>query len=109
MMAERSKLFEDDEPDLSQFAPRTDDAAPLPRLEEVRGVSNAGGFPSRDSRPVIPERHYYRTGRDTQFNTKVRPDVKAGYMAIATEDNIPIGKVLEDALEALLEKRRARG
>ena len=33
----------------------------------------------------IAERHYYRTGRDTQFNTKVRADTKAAYMAIATE------------------------
>src|SRR5215213_2113487 len=107
MMAERSKLFDDD-PDLSQFTPRTDDPPPAPSLEKVRGVSAAGGFPSRDSRPLIPERHYYRTGRDTQFNTKVRPDVKAGYIAIATEDGIPIGKVLEDALEALLAQRRAR-
>ena len=108
MMAERSKLFDDAEPDLSQFTPRTEDPPPLPPLAEVRGISNAGGFPSRDSRPIIPERHYYRTGRDTQFNTKVRPDVKAGYMAIATEDGIPIGKVLEDALEALLAQRRER-
>jgi hypothetical protein len=29
-------------------------------------------------------------------------------MAIATEDGIPIGKVLEEALEALLALRRAR-
>jgi len=110
-MAERSKLFDDDhEPDLSQFAPKSsaEPRTTQPTLGEVRGVANAGGFPSRESRPMIAERHYYRTGRDTQFNTKVRPDVKAGYIAIATEDGIPIGKVLEDALEALLEKRRAR-
>src|SRR3954467_15470384 len=105
MMAERSKLFDDAEPDLSQFTPRTEDPPPLPPLAEVRGISNAGGFPSRDSRPVIPERHYYRTGRDTQFNTKVRADVKAAFIAIANEDNIPIGKVLENALAALIRER----
>jgi hypothetical protein len=106
-MPERSKLFDPEpDPDLSQFAPRPADTTPKPSLEEVRGVANAGGFPSRDSRPIIPERHYYRTGRDTQFNTKVRPDVKAAYIAIANEDGIPIGKVLEDALEALLAKRK---
>jgi hypothetical protein len=97
-MAERSKLFDDDqEPDLSQFTPKSasEPPTPQPTLAEVRGVANAAGFPSRDSRPMIPERHYYRTGRDTQFNIKVRPDVKAGY--------------IEDAIEALLEKRRGRG
>jgi hypothetical protein len=105
-MAERNKLFDTEpEPDLSQFTPRPAEA-PKPSLEEVRGVANAGGFPSREARPVIPERHYYRTGRDTQFNAKVRPDVKAAFIAIANEDNIPIGKVLEDALEALLARRK---
>jgi hypothetical protein len=102
-MAERAKLFDDDEPDLSKFAPQA--PASAPPLTEVRGVSTAGGFPSRDVSPVIPERHYYRTGRDTQFNTKVRADVKAAFIAIANEDNIPIGKVLENALAALIRER----
>jgi hypothetical protein len=56
----------------------------------------------------IAERHYYRTGRDTQFNTKVRPDVKAAFMTIATEDGVPLGKVLEDALDALVRERKNR-
>lgn len=109
-MAERSKLFGDDEPepDLSQFQPRTTPPpARPPTLAEVRGISTAGGFPTRDSRPVIPERHYYRTGRDTQFNAKVRADVKARFMAISSEEGVPIGKVLEDALDALMRERNA--
>jgi hypothetical protein len=119
MSPERAKLFEDDEePDLSRFAPRTD-PIPAPAIEQVREVSTAGGFPNRDaSRPEPPrselprvapiaERHYYRTGRDTQFNTKVRADTKAAYVAIATEDGVPLGKVLEDALEALMRERKA--
>jgi hypothetical protein len=113
-MAERAKLFEEaQDPDLSRFAPRTD-PKPAPAIEEVRDVSEAAGFPNRD--PVrepprvapVAERHYYRTGRDTQFNTKVRADTKAAFIAIATEDGIPLGKVLEDALEALLRERRAK-
>lgn len=109
-MSERANLFDDEEPDLTRFEPRRDDAPPAPALSEVREVAAAAGFPNRDAeRPsLIPERHYYRTGRDTQFNTKVRPDVKARYVAIANEDNIPIGKVLEDALDALLRERRER-
>jgi hypothetical protein len=117
-MSGRAKLFDEDdpEPDLSQFAPRVDDA-PAPPLTEVREISAAAGFPSRDAGrpmthtpapPLIPERHYYRTGRDTQFNTKVRPDVKAAFVAIAAEDGIPIGKVLEDALDALMRERKGR-
>lgn len=115
MIAERAKLFEPDpEPDLSRFAPRPD-APPAPPIEAVRSVSAAAGFPNRDAvrepprTAPIAERHYYRTGRDTQFNTKVRPDTKAAFVAIATEDGVPLGKVLENALEALIRERRATG
>jgi hypothetical protein len=116
MMAERAKLFEEvQEPDLSRFAPRTT-ATPAPAIEQVRDVSTAAGFPNRDPirpeaiRTVAPvaERHYYRTGRDTQFNTKVRAETKAAYIAIATEDAVPLGKILEDALEALIREREGR-
>jgi hypothetical protein len=118
MMAERAKLFEEvQEPDLSRFTPRTTDLS-APEIEQVRDVSAAAGFPNRDPvRPAAPsfrsvapiaERHYYRTGRDTQFNTKVRAETKAAYVAIAMEDAVPLGKVLEDALDALLRERDAR-
>jgi hypothetical protein len=114
MMAERAKLFEEvQEPDLSRFAPRTDQI-PAPAIEQVRNVSAAAGFPNRD--PVrapaqaapIAQRHYYRTGRDTQFNTKVRAETKAAYVAIATEDGVPLGKVLEEALDALMRERSSQ-
>jgi hypothetical protein len=113
---ERVKLFDQvEEPDLSRFSPRTT-AAPAPPIEQVRGASEAAGFPNRDPirpdylRPAAPvaERHYYRTGRDTQFNTKVRADTKAAFIAIAAEDGAPLGKVLEDALDALMRERRSR-
>jgi hypothetical protein len=119
MISERAKLFDDDpegEPDLSRFTPVADPPT-APPLEQVRGVSSAAGFPNRDAvRPIPPapanppaaERYYYRTGRDTQFNTKVRPDVKAAYVSIANEDGIPIGRVLELALEAL-QRERGKG
>jgi hypothetical protein len=118
MMAERAKLFEEvREPDLSRFTPRTDPIV-VPAIAQVRDVSAAAGFPNRDPiraaappppRPIAPvaERHYYRTGRDTQFNTKVRAETKAAYVAIAMEDGVPIGKVLEDALDALMRERDA--
>ena len=110
MTGERAKLFEEvPEPDLSRFKPRTD-TEPAPAIDQVRGASAAAGFPNRDPVRVAPiaERHYYRTGRDTQFNTKVRPDVKAAFMTIATEDGVPLGKVPEDALDALVRERKNR-
>jgi len=115
MMAERAKLFEEvQDPDLSRFAPRTTTTTtPAPAIEQVRDVSTAAGFPNRDPirpeaiRTVAPvaERHYYRTGRDTQFNTKVKAETKAAFITIAIEDAVPLGKVLEDALEALMKER----
>jgi hypothetical protein len=113
-MAERARLFEEvQEPDLGRFAPRTDPIR-APAIEQVRNASKAAGFPNRD--PVraparaapIAQRHYYRTGRDTQFNTKVRAETKAAYVAIATEDGVPLGKVLEEALDALMRERSAQ-
>ena len=110
-MAERAKLFDEvPEPDLGRFTPRATPAA-APAIEQVRDVSAAAGFPNRDAiRTVAPvaERHYYRTGRDTQFNTKVKAETKAAFIAIATEDSVPLGKVLEDALDALMREREAR-
>jgi hypothetical protein len=110
-MSGRAKLFEEvPDPDLSRFTPKTKDES-APDLEQVRGVSAAAGFPTRDpvkSAAPIAERHYYRTGRDTQFNTKVRSDVKARFVAIATEDGVPLGKVLEDALDALMRERKQK-
>jgi hypothetical protein len=112
-MADRAKLFEEvQEPDLSRFTPRAT-PVPAPTIEQVRNVSAAAGFPNRDAmrpeaiRAVAPVvgRHYYRTGRDTQFNTKVRAETKAAFIAIATEDAVPLGKVLEDALDALIRER----
>jgi hypothetical protein len=116
MIADRVKLFDEvQEPDLSRFEPRAA-ASPAPAIEQVRDVSTAAGFPNRDPvppapRPVAPiaEHHYYRTGRDTQFNTKVRADTKAAFITIGTEDGVPLGKVLEDALEALMRERGGRG
>jgi hypothetical protein len=71
MTVERAKLFDaDHEPDLSRFTPRTDDEAPAPRIEQVRGVSAAAGFPNNASR---------RQGRGSSMTATTAP---AGTSAI---------------------------
>ncbi|PPQ31924.1 stability/partitioning determinant [Rhodopila globiformis] len=110
MTTKRAQLFDEvPDPDLARFTPKASRSA-APPIEQVRDVAQAAGFPTREAKRVAPiaERHYYRTGRDTQFNTKVRPDVKNRFVAIATEDGVPLGKVLEDALDALERQRRGR-
>ena len=70
--------------------------APAPTIEQVRTYLQwqvSGTDPGRPLplvRQVAPvaERHYYRTGRDTQFNTKIRAET-AAFIAIATEDGVP--------------------
>jgi hypothetical protein len=115
-MAQRPKLFEEiPDADLSRFAPRTNRPAPAgPALQEIRAVSAAAGFPSREpaplAQPVQPkrERNYFRTGRDTQFNTKVKRETKDAFEALAREDGVPMGKLIEDALAALMRERQRR-
>ena len=63
-MSGRAKLFEEvPDLDLRRFAPKSE-VEPAPALEQVRGVSAAAGFPTRDAVRAAPiaERHYYRYG-----------------------------------------------
>ena len=79
--------------------------------EPVRAVSAAAGFPSREpalSAQPKRERNYFRTGRDTQFNTKVKRETKEAFEALAREDGVPMGKLIEDALAALIRERQGR-
>lgn len=109
MMATRPSFF-DDAPsvDLSDFTPKTKPEQPRVPPETVRRVAHEGGFPSRSpvaapSAPAEPWR--WRTGRDTQFNTKVKLETKRGFQELAAELQRPLGEILELALAALQRER----
>jgi hypothetical protein len=96
-MSERPKLFDDDD-DLSRFAPRAPET-PVPP-STVRVVSEAGGFPSRESRP-LRQPYRYRTGRTEQFSARIRPEAFDAFYDIAKKNGWKIGETVEKALAAL--------
>jgi hypothetical protein len=108
-MAQRIDIFaQDDKPgDLNRFAPKPRAGEGKPSLKDLQEGTGGGKFVSREPvQPVRPpERNYYRTGRDVQFNTKVSPETKQGFADWAQKTKRPMGEILEWALKALNAKR----
>jgi hypothetical protein len=92
----RASIFDD--LDLSGFAP---EATPAPPAEEVRAVSEAARFPSREGART---RRTYRTGRNMQFNVKASQAVIDQFYEISNKKGWVLGETLEHALAALKEK-----
>ena len=95
----------EDKPALNRFQPKRPGGDNRPSLAELEQRPENGKFKSREPAP----RNYYRTGRDTQFNTKVTREVKQRFDEIARETRRPLGEILERALAALEEKRAREG
>jgi hypothetical protein len=106
-MSARPNLFEeDDEIDLSAFAPKPAPASDAPPVEQVRTVTEAARFPSRQP-AAVPEKRKprrWRTGRTAQFNCRITPEAFAAFYAIADQQNWTMGATVEQALAALQEK-----
>ena len=100
-----------DELDLSDFKPRK---APVPRpqLGETNRAAEAAGFRSREPKPsesqteksgdTVQQRRR-RTGRNVQFNLKVRQETIDAYCALADQMEWGLGETLEKAVELLEE------
>lgn len=101
-MANRAGLDLDDL-DVEGFEP-TSSAPPVDSqsLKSIGDIANNAGFPSRQT--PRQKRRVYRTGRTEQLNTKVTPDVRARFEAIADRQSWVMGETLENALIALEEK-----
>ena len=112
----RASIFEEsDDLDVSGFAPKTTpDVAPPP--EQVRQVSEAANFRSREPQRAVPlapsparrEPRRYRTGRNVQFNVKASQDTVDAFYAISDRQGWVLGETLEHALAAL-QRELARG
>src|SRR5947209_20133636 len=107
MSGERAGIFDaDDELDLSGFTPR---ATPLraERPEQVRAVSQAVNFQSREPQPVLPdtpasiptlaephrrEPRRHRTGRNVQLNIKARAEAIDAFYAVADRQGWVLGE-----------------
>jgi hypothetical protein len=87
-------------PDLSEFTPRP--PRPSVPAETIRRVSEANGFPSRESRKPKPKAQRRRvTGRSVQVNIKATQETIDRLNAIADRRGMVLGEVLEHALAAL--------
>jgi hypothetical protein len=108
-MSARPDLFaEDEDLDLSVFAPKPAAARNTPPADEVRAINEAARFPSRQP-AAIPEKRKprrWRTGRTAQFNCRITPEAFAAFYAIADQQNWTVGATVEQALAALQEKLR---
>jgi hypothetical protein len=99
MAGSPASIFDDDEP----VAP----PVPRPDPEQVRALSEAANFRSREAvpppAPSVPKRQpwRYRTGRNVQFNARAKQQTVDDFHAIAEQLDRPIGEVLERALAAL--------
>jgi hypothetical protein len=120
MAAERASILSDDkELDISGFKPKppgklVDASVPV---EQVRAVSEAAQFRSRDPKPLAEKparraQRRHRTGRNVQLNIKARAKAVEAFYAIADRQHWVLGETFEHAIEALqreLERGRSSG
>lgn len=109
MSGERAGIFDTDgEFDVSGFKPQPAER-PAARPEQVRAVSEAAQFRSREAKPVavLPatpprrEQRRHRTGRNVQINIKARAETLEAFYAIADGQGWVLGEAFEHAVEAL--------
>ena len=109
MTKSRASIFEEPAAlDLDGFAPKKaiDTAPPL---EQVKAVSRAAHFPSREAtspkhEPETLSKHTgrrYRTGRNVQLNVKVLQETFNDFYAVTEAQGWVLGYTLQRAIEAL--------
>jgi hypothetical protein len=108
MASGRASIFEEpEELDVSGFAPKGPPSIAAPPAAQVRAVSEAAKFPSREAqtRPPVPapkrEPRRYRTGRNVQFNMKASQKAVEAFYAISDNQGWVLGETLEHAVAAL--------
>jgi len=116
MSRQRASIFEEPDIDISAFVPKPAPDAAAPKAEEVREVSEAAQFRSREPNPPAPKptsppkraprRH--RTGRNVQFNVKASQETIDSFYAISDRQGWVLGETMEYALAAL-ERELAKG
>src|ERR1700710_787202 len=89
---------------------------PLPE-EAIAAVAARNGFPVASPQPAPAStpaedaslrRRRQPTGRDHQFNVRLRRDTLDFIYAQANERNIPVAQVIEEAIEALRHRQHDR-
>jgi hypothetical protein len=106
-MNERVSIFGDTDFSVSGFAPKKEDKTNKASPEAVRAVSENADFRSREpapakkQKPAAREPRHRRTGRNVQFNLKVRQEALDAFYEIADRENWVLGETFENAVAAL--------
>lgn len=111
MVKSRANIFDEaDSPaiDVSGFAPKKASDPNAPPAKQVKAVSLAAQFRSREPEPEKPQlqparvRRVHRTGRNVQFNVKAsRETIEAIYAITDAHPGWVLGYTLERAISAL--------
>jgi hypothetical protein len=104
MNTTRANPFSDIET-LPAFEPKPKAPRPIAN-DQVDKIAEASGFVSRQAtRPPAAARsgRRYKTGRNQQINIKATPQVIERLYKMADARRVPLGELLEQALDALEE------
>jgi hypothetical protein len=107
MSTSRANPFEGVE-DLPAFGTKPKAATAIPReqAERIEQIAEANNFPSRQPARTPATRapgkqRRYKTGRNQQINIKATPQVIERLYKMADAKRVPLGELLEQALNAL--------
>lgn len=106
MNTQRANPFADVE-NLPAFEPKTKAPKPVAN-DQIDKIAEANGFPSRQPARRARTGRRYRTGRNQQINIKATSQVIERLYKLADAKHIPLGELLEQALDAL-EKKSSTG
>lgn len=91
--------------DLGDFTAKTQTKPVEP--QQIERIATEMGFPSRQPVASLPHslgtqaRRRYTTGRNQQLNVKATAETVARFYRLADQQNVPLGELLEQALQAL--------
>jgi hypothetical protein len=107
MSTSRANPFADVK-DLPAFEtkPKASTAVPREQTERIEQIAEANNFPSRQPArtPTVrasAKQRRYKTGRNQQINIKATPQVIERLYKMADAKRVPLGELLEQALNAL--------
>ncbi len=103
MTSARASIFDADDLDISGFAPKPGPDSSAPAADQVRAITEAAHFRSREQPAPAPKRvqRRHRTGRNVQFNVKASQETVDAFYAISDAKGWVLGETLEHALAAL--------
>jgi hypothetical protein len=113
-MTERASIFGDTDFDVAGFAPKKDEKPNQAPPEAIRAVSEGADFRSREpapakkQKPPAREPRHRRTGRNVQFNLKVRQEALDAFYEIADRENWVLGETFEKGVAALKRELAAK-